>query len=99
GDAMDHELRVDPRIHIGANAAGADGVEVRDAVGAGEGLQVRLAGDRGAGQDLLADERLQRRLPGDLAADAHAFDYRLVIVGALQEIEPDLPPLERIRGV
>src|SRR6185369_439610 len=95
-DTMDAKLRVDHGVDFPTHAAGADGMQVGNASGAYVGLEVRFAGDVGAGQDFLDDERFERRLSRDLSADAHAFDQRLEIVGALQEVEANLGRGERI---
>lgn len=73
-NAVDAELRVDNRIHLAAHAAGPDGVKIRDAARADIRLEVRFARDLRPRQDLLDNERPERRLPRDLATDAHAVN-------------------------
>src|SRR5689334_10313580 len=95
-DSVNFELWIDDGVHLAAHTASTHRMEVGDAAGADVGLEVGLLGDVRAGQDLLDHEWLQRRLLGDLAADPHALDQRVVVVGALQEVEANLRRGERI---
>ena len=71
-------------------------MQVGDAGGAHIIAQRLLFADGRPGLDLLDDERFQRRLATDLAADAHAFQHRRPVAGTLQEIETYLGRGQRI---
>src|SRR5215472_4550051 len=81
-DPVDAQPRIDHRIDLAAHPAGADRVQIGDPAHPDLLDHLLVALTLRAGDYLLADKRLQRRLRGDLAAQPRAIDERLKVVVA-----------------
>ena len=90
------QLRVDDRVRAGADAARADGVVEQLDAAAQVALDVVVALDPRAGEDLAAADGAHRAARRDLPRTLHARDERRDVLGLGQRVGQDA---RLVRGV